>query len=104
MSWCGYYHCTPSGTASHLSTVSSVVMEQHPPVLIDTLEKLDDALDYWKNTTFSQHYLKLGDVVESLRMPRQGPHLVDARQEYAARWLVSHITSSANLCSPCCTY
>ncbi|KAI1785503.1 hypothetical protein LXA43DRAFT_1065835 [Ganoderma leucocontextum] len=61
--------------------------EQQPPVLIETLEKLDEALDYWKNTTFSQHYLKLGDVVESLRKPRHGGHLVDARQEYAARWV-----------------
>ncbi|KAI1786565.1 hypothetical protein LXA43DRAFT_897731 [Ganoderma leucocontextum] len=62
--------------------------EQQPPVLIETLEKLDEALDYWKNTTFSQHYLKLGDVVESLRKPCHGGHLVDARQEYAARWVL----------------
>ncbi|KAI1789226.1 hypothetical protein LXA43DRAFT_1096521 [Ganoderma leucocontextum] len=61
-------------------------MEHRPPVFIDTVEKLDEALSYWKNTTFSQHYLKLDDVVESFQKPNG--HLVDARQEFAARWLL----------------
>ena len=81
----------------HFSSMATA--EQHPPILIDTVEKLDEALNHWKNTTFSQHYLKLGDVVESLRIPRRdGSQMVDARQEYAARWLVSRLISLAKRC------
>ena len=64
--------------------------------LIDSVEKLQEALSHWKNTTFSQHYLKLEDVVASFDTPEL--RLVNARQEFAPRWLVSPIPSHRDTC------
>lgn len=59
----------------------------HSGSTIDTVEKLKAALTHWKNTTFSEHYIKLEDVVASFDTPEL--RLVNAHQEFAPRWVVS---------------
>ncbi|PIL26208.1 hypothetical protein GSI_11963 [Ganoderma sinense ZZ0214-1] len=61
-------------------------MDNPPSDFIDSPEKLQVALSYWKNRTFSQHYLKLEDVVASFDTPEH--RLVTARQEFAPRWVL----------------
>ena len=59
--------------------------EDLPPV-IETEEKLSQALDYWKNYSFVPDYIKLKDAVDTILTDAR---LVEARHEYTPRWVVS---------------
>ena len=59
--------------------------EDLPPV-IETEEKLCQALEYWKNYSFVPDYIKLKDAVDTILMDAR---LVEARHGYMPRWVVS---------------
>ena len=53
---------------------------------IDTKEKLEQALRYWKDFTFVPNYVKLHDAIDTILTDARA---VEARHEYAPRWVVS---------------
>ncbi|EIW53402.1 uncharacterized protein TRAVEDRAFT_23774 [Trametes versicolor FP-101664 SS1] len=53
---------------------------------IDSAEKLDRALKYWKKYSPFQSYIKLQDAIDSLGTDDR---LVEARPVYASRWVLS---------------
>ena len=53
---------------------------------IDTKEKLEQALRYWKDFTFVPNYVKLQDAIDTILTDARA---VEARHEYAPRWVVS---------------
>ena len=54
--------------------------------IIDTEEKLVQALNFWKNFTFVPNYVKLQDAIDTILTDARP---VEARHEYAPRWVVS---------------
>ncbi|KAI0349457.1 hypothetical protein OH77DRAFT_1465381 [Trametes cingulata] len=52
---------------------------------IDSVQDLDNSLQYWKNYTFSDSYVKLDNAVESFSTDRP---LVEGRQDYPGRWVL----------------
>ena len=62
-----------------------------PPV-IDTPDKMADALTYWKNFTFVPHYFNLKAAMDSMFTDER---VIEARHEYAPRWVVSGTLISA---------
>lgn len=52
---------------------------------LDTLEKLDHALHYWRDFSFDSSYIKLQDAIDGLN---QNKPLAEARMEYYGRWTV----------------
>lgn len=57
-------------------------------IYIDSPEQLEQALQYWKDYSIDGKYVKLDDVVKTIGTP-DSP--VEARQEFAARWVVSAV-------------
>ena len=64
------------------------------PSIIDTTDKMADALAYWKNFTFVPHYLNLKHAMNNMFTDERA---VEAKHEYAPRWVVSNIVIH-NLC------
>ncbi|OSD06152.1 hypothetical protein PYCCODRAFT_1464820 [Trametes coccinea BRFM310] len=54
-----------------------------PDVHIDSAEKLEHCLQYWRNYSISDQYVKLQDALDTLDTPDR---LVEARMAYQARW------------------
>ena len=56
-----------------------------PDLWIDSVDKLDNALHYWRNHSFSEKYINLRDALASLDSEEK---LVEAHSASAARWVV----------------
>ena len=60
------------------------------PLFIDSEDKLNRALSYWKNYTFQPQYINVRHAAETIMTDRRP---VEARHEYTPRWVVSQLTS-----------
>ncbi len=53
--------------------------------IIETVESLDIALQYWKNYTIDPSYINLQHAVDALK---NNESFIEARMEYSGRWTV----------------
>ena len=71
-----------------------VVTSEDSVSVIDTEEKLAQALKFWKNFSFVPNYVKLQDAIDTILTDARP---VEARHEYAPRWVVSTMSQFSSV-------